>query len=66
MLHGGRWAAPWQAPNEFTVTSCVVIERFYLSKLRYFVSIAKYIEENYVLPPRPSLCFWRSSCIGTR
>ena len=51
----GSWAAPWLAPNEFTVTSCVVVERFYLSKNAvFFASIANYIKK-YVLPPGPFL-----------
>ena len=32
----GHWAAPGLAPNEFTLSSCVVIERFYLTKTRCF------------------------------
>ena len=48
--------AAMAVPNEFTMTSCMMVGRTVLSVKKehvIFVSIAKYIEKN-VLPPGPS------------
>ena len=53
-LHGDHWATPGLAPNEFTVSSCVVVGRFHLSKNTFFL-LRNISEKNYVPPTGPSL-----------
>ena len=52
----GPLGRPGLAPNELTVSSCVVVERFYLSKNTLFLLLLRNISENNYVPAlRPSL-----------
>ena len=51
-----RWAAPWQA-NQLTVTSCVVVEQFSLSKTTLFLFRLWNISKKIMCCPLDPPCF---------